>query len=199
MKSAVEPTVSQRWQHRLDAVLLSLQSTAQAALSRTCCGLRTCRRSANSSTRVSTSCGLVTTHLLLLYLPTSVASGNKAGAQFTKYVTIYHTIVLRLLWGEALEKSFNSAIMKERHTCLSFSNKKLKTVDHFTDVKLPEKFGISLWVITKYGWLSSQVVSVLDSGAVGPGFKSHPRCCRVTVLGKLFTPIVPLFTKQWNW
>jgi len=36
------------------------------------------------------------------------------------------------------------------------------------------------------------VVSVLDSGAVGPGFKSQPRRCRVTVLGKLFTPIVPL-------
>jgi len=30
---------------------------------------------------------------------------------------------------------------------------------------------------------------VLDSGAEGPGFKSQ-RCCRVTVLGKLFTPIV---------
>jgi len=46
------------------------------------------------------------------------------------------------------------------------------------------------------GWLGSQVVSVLDSGAEGPGFKSQPRRCRVTVLGKLFTPIVPLFTKQ---
>jgi len=44
-----------------------------------------------------------------------------------------------------------------------------------------------------------QVVSVLDSGAEGPGFKSQPRCCRVTVLGRLFTPIVPLFTKQENW
>jgi len=48
-------------------------------------------------------------------------------------------------------------------------------------------------------WLGSRVVSVLDSGAEGPGFKSQPRCCRVTVLGKLFTPIVPLFTKQGNW
>ena len=28
-------------------------------------------------------------------------------------------------------------------------------------------------------------------GAEGPGFKSQPRRCRVTVLGKLFTPIVP--------
>jgi len=47
-----------------------------------------------------------------------------------------------------------------------------------------------------HGWLSSQVVSVLDSGAEGPGFKSQLLRCRVTVLGKLFTPIVPLFTKQ---
>jgi len=45
-------------------------------------------------------------------------------------------------------------------------------------------------------WLGSQVVSVLDSGAEGPGFKSQPRRCPVTVLGKLFTPVVPLFTKQ---
>jgi len=49
------------------------------------------------------------------------------------------------------------------------------------------------------GWLGSRVVSVLDSGAEGRGFKSQPRRCRVTVLGKLFTPIVLLFTKQQNW
>jgi len=42
-------------------------------------------------------------------------------------------------------------------------------------------------------WL---LVSVLDSGAEGPGFKSQSRRCRVTVLGKHFTPIVPLFTKS---
>jgi len=46
------------------------------------------------------------------------------------------------------------------------------------------------------GWLGSQVVSVLDSGAEGPEFKSQPRRCRVTILGKLFTPIVPLFIQQ---
>ena len=40
------------------------------------------------------------------------------------------------------------------------------------------------------------MVSVLDSGAEGPRFKSQSRCCRVTVLRKLFTPTVPLFTKQ---
>ena len=46
------------------------------------------------------------------------------------------------------------------------------------------------------GWLGSQV---LDSGAEGPGFQLQPRRYRVTVLGKLFTPIVPLLTKQRNW
>jgi len=49
------------------------------------------------------------------------------------------------------------------------------------------------------GWLGSRVVSVLDSAAEGPGFKSQSRRCWETVLGKLFTPIVPLFTKQKNW
>ena len=49
-------------------------------------------------------------------------------------------------------------------------------------------------------WLGNRVVSVLGSGAEGPGFKSQSRRCRViTVLGKLFTPIVHLFTKQQNW
>ena len=49
------------------------------------------------------------------------------------------------------------------------------------------------------GWLDSRVVSVLDSSAEGLGFRSQPRCCWVTVLGKLFTLIVCLFTKQRNW
>ena len=44
---------------------------------------------------------------------------------------------------------------------------------------------------TLYSWLGSRVVSALDSGAVGPGSISQSRRCRVTVLGKLFTPIVP--------
>ena len=57
-----------------------------------------------------------------------------------------------------------------------------------------------LWIsLHLTGWLGSRVVSVLDSGAKGPGFKSQSRRCRVTVLGKLFTPIVLLFTKQKNW
>jgi len=47
----------------------------------------------------------------------------------------------------------------------------------------------------KKGQLGSRVFSVLESGTEGPGFKSQSCRCRVTVLGKLFTPIVPLFTK----
>ena len=58
---------------------------------------------------------------------------------------------------------------------------------------------ILLSYIVSSEWLGSRVVSVLDTGAEGPGFTSQPRRCRVTVLGKLFTPIVSLFTKQRNW
>jgi len=50
-----------------------------------------------------------------------------------------------------------------------------------------------------YPVCSSRVVSVLDSGAEEPEFKSQPRRNRITVLGKLFTPIVPLFIRQQNW
>ena len=57
-------------------------------------------------------------------------------------------------------------------------------------------FTVIRFVPSDKGWLGSRVVSVLDSGAEGPGFKSQSRRCRVTVLGKLFTPIVPLFTKE---
>ena len=49
------------------------------------------------------------------------------------------------------------------------------------------------------GFLGIRVVSMLDLGAEKPGFKSQSRRCRVTVLGKLLTPTVPLFTKQQNW
>jgi len=51
-----------------------------------------------------------------------------------------------------------------------------------------------LLLLLSVGWLGSRVVSVL--GAVEPRFKLQPRLCQVTVLGKLFTPIVPLFTKR---
>ena len=58
---------------------------------------------------------------------------------------------------------------------------------------------LDIYLLYVCGSLGSRVVSVLDSGAEGPGFKSQSRRCRVAVLGKLSTPIVPLFTKQRNW
>ena len=73
----------------------------------------------------------------------------------------------------------------------------------FFQSKYRFRFWLSHYLYYTYlypmGWLGSRVVSVLDSGTVGPAFKSQPRSCRVTVLGKLFTPIVPQFTKQQNW
>jgi len=66
-----------------------------------------------------------------------------------------------------------------------------KTVDRFDLTRNYE--------VLRRGRLGSPVVSMLNSGAEGPGFKSQPRRCRVTVFRKLFTPVVPLFTKQRNW
>ena len=53
-------------------------------------------------------------------------------------------------------------------------------------------------LLRRIAWLGSRMVSVLDSGAEGSDFISRPRRCRVTVLGKLFIPIVPVFTGQRN-
>jgi len=39
------------------------------------------------------------------------------------------------------------------------------------------------------------VVSVPDSDSEDHGFESQSRRCRVAVLGKLFTPIVPMSTQ----
>ena len=70
----------------------------------------------------------------------------------------------------------------------------------FQLVRPSVRFGMRQQSRQSVRWLRSRVVSVLDSDTIGPaGFKSQPRRCRVTVLGKLFTPIVPLFTKQRNW
>ena len=50
------------------------------------------------------------------------------------------------------------------------------------------------------GWLGSRVVSVLDSGAEGAGSnRSRNAVGNSLRQTKLFTPVVPLFTKQQNW
>ena len=70
---------------------------------------------------------------------------------------------------------------------------------HFTLGNPKRLFSTVYTVCCVVGWLDSRVVSVLDSGTEGPAFKSQSRRCQVTVLGKLFTPIVPLFTKLRYW
>ena len=47
-------------------------------------------------------------------------------------------------------------------------------------------------------WLDGVVVRALDSWSRGRGFDSDRGTIRATTLGKLFTPNVPLFTKQYN-
>jgi len=66
-------------------------------------------------------------------------------------------------------------------------------------VKAGVENGAMLTTIYLFRYTSECTVSLLDSGAVGPGFKSQPRRSCVTVLGKLFTSSVLLFTKQQNW
>ena len=65
----------------------------------------------------------------------------------------------------------------------------LWTLDHTSSITCRYLPGLNT-AIKLMVWLGSRVVSVLDSGAEGPGFKSQPRRCRVTVLGKLLTPVV---------
>jgi len=48
----------------------------------------------------------------------------------------------------------------------------------------------------RFSGMGSRVVTMLDSGADGPGSN---RSRDAVGLGKLFAFIVPLFTKQQNW
>ena len=86
--------------------------------------------------------------------------------------------------------------------CIGVVNKLIgsQLLDYTSDGRV-RRGRMHKFVYYMYVLLGSRVVSVLDSGAVGPGFKLQLRRCRVTVLGlgKLFTHIVPLFTKQQNW
>jgi len=80
----------------------------------------------------------------------------------------------------------------------SIDSKERVEKDGRTDTR-PFQYAYTLITHITCMWLGSGVVSVLDLGAEGPRFKSQSQCCRVTVLGKLFTPIVSLFIKQQHW
>jgi len=80
-------------------------------------------------------------------------------------------------------------------------DKLLLATESGSEVKTPMLL-VALYIfcyVILIGFLGIRVVSMLDLGAEKPGFKSQSRCCRVTVLRKLLTPTVPLFTKQQNW
>jgi len=59
---------------------------------------------------------------------------------------------------------------------------------------LPKQQYLSIWrelsaLTPSSGWLGNLVVRALDLQLDGCEFDSRPPCCRVTTLGKLFTPI----------
>jgi len=61
--------------------------------------------------------------------------------------------------------------------------------------------GIGGWVVvirTLQAWLSSRVVSVLDRAQKTQVQNAAATLSGNSLIGKLFTPIVPLFTKQQN-
>jgi len=59
---------------------------------------------------------------------------------------------------------------------------------------------ISYYIIQKYkGGSVAEWLACWTHEQKGPVSNHSRESCRVTVLGKLFTPIVPLFTKQQNW
>jgi len=81
----------------------------------------------------------------------------------------------------------------QRAMAVNFSRKGNRRFGwHGTGASLVES--VTLWrripyLYTCTGWLGGRVVSVLDSGAEGPGFKSQPRRCRLTVLGNCSHPL----------
>jgi len=106
---------------------------------------------------------------------------------------------MSMVWptlGSSTAKELNRITVSLMSVCVCVTVPTL--VEMLKDIESP--YEVSLLPYLHYTSIRmARVVSVLDSGAEGPGFKLQSRCCRVTVLGKLFTPIVPLFTKQRNW
>jgi len=60
----------------------------------------------------------------------------------------------------------------------------------------PYVLPVTQWIVWKCGWLGNLVAKALDLQVAGCEFNSRPRHCRVTILGKLFTPTC-LSRSQW--
>jgi len=103
---------------------------------------------------------------------------------------------LRLLSSAGWKTSGHSAVTLSVRAVKASMAHSPSVAGRYTPLLLYFHFIIGVVILR---WLGSRLVSVLDSGAEGPGLKLQPRRCLITVLGKLFTPVVPLFTKQRHW
>jgi len=114
----------------------------------------------------------------------TIIAGNRTG----KLIIVVHVIAVTMLHATMQTSTYG-----QRQT----RTENIEQWNHqMASVLSVRRF---VWKTPKLGWLGSRVVTVLDSGTEGPGLKSQPRRCRIAVLRKLFTPIVPLFTKQRTW
>jgi len=100
---------------------------------------------------------------------------------------------------------FAEAVGIEKRNCLDFGVSQarfwiLDPLQGFNQFPVSPIFTLLMFITYHIcyggGSVAEWLVCCVDSGAEGPGFTSQPRRCRITVLGKLFTPIVPLFAKQ---
>ena len=122
-----------------------------------------------------------------------------AGCVFRYYVGIVLSCILLLLvaffylglcFGACGETAGENGRLCSRSTgaCLLLTYASISQVCFCCNLLCCQK------IVLKKGGL---VAEWLACWTEGPGFKSQR--CQLTVLGKLFAPIVPLFTKQQNW
>jgi len=118
---------------------------------------------------------------------------NASGSPQNEWLGQKYLQTLQILWVPAVARRYKQCrnwFLFDYAECFEFPS----VLWHFKIGRQKRRL-----VTRNRGWLGSRVVSVLDSREEEPGFKSQSLRCRVTVLGKLFTPIMPLFTKQQNW
>ena len=109
----------------------------------------------------------------MLFLWYSFVSGLRVLADCIHAVFIIFTLFYLLHF---ISTQLHVLVWKGHRNKLNFTNEREKEKEKsFSNLRPHSLIG---W------WLGSRVVSVLDSGAEGPGFKSQPRRCWVTVFGQ---------------
>jgi len=89
--------------------------------------------------------------------------------------------------------------LKALVSCLQWCMSCVWPVDYASEINHVLKIKMKSRHVLKGGSIAEWLACWMDSGGERSGFKSQSWLCRVTVLGKLLTAIVPLFTKQQNW